>query len=239
VPSGTKEQEVIAVIVPSRGRPKNAIELIQAFIATEVATTTTLQFVLDDDDPQLQEYFAQLHVLPNPPFPVQVVVGPRKRMGGSLNSMAPIMAQYADVIGFMGDDHRPRTKNWDARVATHFMDTVNGVVYGNDLFQGPNLPTAVFMDAKIIRTLGWMVLPGQIHLFMDNLWKTIGQQLHTLQYWDDMIIEHMHPQAGNKAEWDQTYVEANGGDVWEHDEKLYNDWVANQMEADMEKVRNA
>jgi hypothetical protein len=148
------------------------------------------------------------------------------------------VAKNYDVVGFMGDDHRPRTLDWDHTIAAIAKREPGSVIYGNDLIQGAALPTAVFMDARIVRALGWFVVPGMTHLFMDNLWKTLGEQLGTLRYLPEIVIEHVHPIAG-KAEWDDGYREANDGAVWEHDEAIYNEWIAFQMPADIATIKAA
>lgn len=229
----------MAVLVPSRGRPKNVARLIREWDLRQ-DYDTKLVIAVDSDDPRLPEYEAlELDG-------AQLVVGGRRRLGGTLNALAPLLAGLPwgdwlpsvayDIVGFMGDDHVPRTPAWDHQVRAAMVP--GGVVYGNDLIQGAALPTAVFMDSRIIRTLGWFVVPGMTHLFMDNLWKTLGEQLGTLRYLPDVIIEHVHPIAG-KAEWDAGYVEANDGAVWEHDEAIYREWVAFQMPADIAKIKAA
>jgi hypothetical protein len=221
---------MIAVIVPSRGRPQNIAQLIEAW-SKSAPGTAQLHVVVDDDDPCEQDY-TRLQM------PVNGVlhVIERRRLGGTLNHLAPIVAEHAAIVGFMGDDHRPRTIGWPTRVAAAMCG--GGVVYGDDLIQGPALPTAVFLDAEIVRTLGYFVLPGQIHLFMDNYWKTLGEQLGTLRYLPDVVIEHVHPLAG-KAKWDDGYTQANSAANWDNDELVYKEWMAYQMPADVAKIRAA
>lgn len=227
---------MMACIVPSRGRPDNVKALIESWAETlsdPGGGFMQLHVMIDDDDPTHEAY---LDVLRHLPRFVTLWIGPRRRLGGSLNHLAPLLAGINGTIGFMGDDHRPRTKGWDLVLADAVGPT--SVVYGNDLIQGPALPTAVFMGSTIVRTLGWFVVPGMTHLFMDNLWKTIGEQLGTLRYLPEVIIEHVHPIAG-KAEWDQGYAEANADHVWDHDEAIYKEWVAFQMPADIAAIKEA
>lgn len=223
----------MAVIVPSRGRPQNIDALIDSWGCTWTGdnTTANLLVAVDNDDPTLDEY-RRIDL----PSWAKMVEAPRLRLGGTLNFLTPHLAAMFDVVGFMGDDHRPRTAGWDFDIERYMVP--NGVVYGNDLIQGANLPTAVFMDSRIVRALGWFVIPGMVHLFMDNLWKTLGEQLGTLRYLPDVVIEHVHPIAG-KAEWDDGYREANDGAVWEHDEALYKEWIAFQMPTDIARIKAA
>jgi hypothetical protein len=136
----------------------------------------------------------------------------------------------------MGDDHIPRTVGWDTLFVAKLRELGTGVVYGNDLFQGENLPTSVAMTSNIVTTIGYFVMPGAVHLFLDNFWLAIGRGLGRIAYLDDVIIEHLHPQAG-KGEWDDTYIEANAGLTWSADEATFNAYVATSLDADLEKLR--
>lgn len=191
------------VIVPTRGRPENVARLEQAIKDTETSRADFL-YIVDHDDPKAKKYVRMgLNRL--------IVIHDRLRLGGTLNWAARKYADLYDAIGFMGDDHLPRTEAWDLRVL-EALDVETGqaprVVYGNDLLQGANLPTAVFMHSRIIRALGYMVPPGMIHLYLDNFWKDLGQSLNGLVYLPEVVIEHMHPVAG-KADWDERYAEVN------------------------------
>jgi len=81
-------------------------------------------------------------------------VNPRAMMNGTLNLIANKYADKYEYIAFMGDDHRPRTIGWDQKLVDSIADINNGIAYGNDLFQGINLPTAVLLKSSIVKTLG-------------------------------------------------------------------------------------
>jgi glycosyltransferase involved in cell wall biosynthesis len=223
-----KEMLGMTILVPSRGRPENIIRLMDAW-STTTTRNTRLLVLVDDDDPKLNEYLA----IPN----IDIQVGPRLRIGGTLNAVAPIEAAKCFAIGFMGDDHLPRTKGWDDRFLTALDGVGVGVTWGNDLYHGANLPTAVVMTSNIVTTLGYFVMPGGIHLFLDNFWLAIGRGIDSAHYLDDVIIEHIHPYFG-KAEYDETYTEANDVKVSNADETTFNNYVANQLQDDLQKLRN-
>jgi glycosyltransferase involved in cell wall biosynthesis len=222
-----KEMFEMTILVPSRGRPENIIRLMDAWNTTTTRNTRLLVLV-DDDDPKLNEYLA----IPN----IDIQVGPRLRIGGTLNAVAPIEAAKCFAIGFMGDDHLPRTSGWDDRFLTALKEVGVGVTWGNDLYHGANLPTAVVMTSNIVTTLGYFVMPGGIHLFLDNFWLAIGRGIDSAHYLDDVIIEHIHPYFG-KAEFDKTYTEANDVKVSSADEITFNNYVATQLQDDLEKLR--
>ena len=217
----------MTILVPSRGRPENIIRLMDAW-STTTTRNTRLLILVDDDDPKLDEYLAITNI--------DIQVGPRLRIGGTLNTVAPIEATKCFAIGFMGDDHLPRTKGWDDRFLTALKEARVGVAWGNDLYHGANLPTAVVMTSNIVTTLGYFVMPGGIHLFLDNFWLAIGRGLDSAHYLDDVIIEHIHPYFG-KAEFDKTYTEANDATVSSADEITFNNYVATQLQDDLQKLR--
>jgi hypothetical protein len=209
----------IHYLVPTRGRPSNAMRLAQAWRET-ASPSTRLTFLLDDDDPELNNYLARFTHPSTDRDLFGYQVGPRRRLGGTLNHYAPIMAKHCDAIGFMGDDHLPRTPGWDTTLGRIVAAAPGAIVYGNDLIQGMNLPTAVLMDSRVVAALGFMVPPGLVHMFMDNFWRDLGRELGRLVYRPDVVIEHLHPIAG-KVEWDDRYLEVNDGVVMAADEAAY------------------
>lgn len=217
----------MTILVPSRGRPYNIQRLMNAWSETTTCDTRLLVLV-DDDDSTLDEYKS----IPD----IDLQVGPRLRIGGTLNAVAPIEAKNCFAIGFFGDDHLPRTKGWDERFLDKLREAKMGIAWGNDLYHGGNLPTAVAMTSNIVTTLGYFVMPGGVHLFLDNFWLAIGRGLNSAHYLDDVVIEHMHPFFG-KGIHDDTYTEANDVKVWNADEATFNAYVANRLEADLEKLK--
>jgi hypothetical protein len=199
----TKER--LLVIVPSRGRPDNVRRLQAEFdhTANWGGVETDLLFGFDDDDPSLFDLFAE--------GDPGIMWNAHERLGlcGTLNRLAVDHAGDYQYIGFMGDDHVPRTVAWDEIATDTLRGLGTGICYGDDLFQHAELPTAVFMTADIVQTLGYMAPPVLRHMWIDNVWKAWGQSIGKLVYLPDMVIEHMHPQAGGKAPMDDRYA-----DVW-------------------------
>lgn len=231
----------LTVIVPTRGRPQNLAELWRAFVATCTANTRLLA-VVDDDDPELPAYQAMhedayeqgLASRADPRF--LLLIGPRLRLGGTLNAVAPYQATRSAAVGFMGDDHRPRSVGWDGRYVAELDRLGTGLAYGNDLIQGPNLPTQVAMTSDIILATGHMVPPGLVHLWADNAWLALGQALEAITYLPDVIVEHCHPIAG-RAEWDAGYAEANDDARSDADRAVFEAWRANDLDRWAQQIK--
>jgi len=206
----------LVVLVPSRNRPGSIAELIKSFDETE--TESDLIVIVDDDEPQMDEYLAQ-------GCDVLMVQKQGKGMAKPLNFAANLMKDKYRHFAFLGDDHRPRTKNWDVEFINKLDELGTGLVYGNDLLQGENLATAVAMTGNIVKELGGMVPQNMIHLYLDNFWMTLGKDLNALAYMPEVILEHLHPVAG-KAEWDEQYREVNAPEVYSADKKALDDYLA-------------
>lgn len=220
----------LTIIVPSRGRPANAIRLVEAFRDTCTADTS-LYFVNDEDDPTLDDYRG-----------VNGAIIPRQGTGmaGALNTAALGHARAPDApfaVGFMGDDHLPRTKGWDEAYLNALDALDTGMVYGNDLLQGQTMPTQIAMTTDIVRALGWMSPPGLKHLFIDIVWLELGRRLDRITYLPDVVVEHLHP-ANGKAVEDDRYIEVNSQTMIRDDGATYQAWLA-QVDVDVERVRAA
>jgi hypothetical protein len=204
----------LLMVVPTRGRPHAVAELWAAWSATATGAAELL-LAIDDDDPHREAYQTAAAACPG----VAVRVGPRLRMVGTLNAAALEHADRYRCLGFMGDDHRPRTRGWDARFA-ECLSAGAGICYGNDLLQGEAIPTAVAMTADIVTALGYMAPPAMTHLCVDLVWKDWGQAMGRITYLPDVILEHLHPAVG-KAALDAGYTEANSAERVAADSAAY------------------
>ncbi|MCA1841568.1 MAG: hypothetical protein LC723_14935 [Actinobacteria bacterium] len=189
---------------------------------------------MDNDDPEITRY-SEI-VFEAPTGCTRLMVGEPSRIGPILNGVVPIAATKHDVVGFMGDDHRPRTVAWDRFYINNLREMGTGVVYGNDLYQGANIPTQVAMTSNIVKATGYFIPPGAKHLYLDNAWADIGRATQ-LRYLEDIIVEHMHPCAG-KGEWDEGYAANNSPETYSEDEAVYLDWKQNVLPDWVEKIRN-
>lgn len=207
------------VLVPTRGRPKNAAEVLQAH--KEFSCRSDILFVVDTDDDELVNYRSAVGV----EYIVEVE-NKTRGMAYPINVAAKKYANEYEFFTFIGDDHRFRTPDWDV-VLMRAIGPRPGLAYGNDLLQGENLPTAVMMSAAIVRGLGGMVPPKLKHLYLDNFWKRLGEDLGNLSYLPGIIIEHLHPIAG-KAEWDEGYRAVNAREVYSFDALMFDNYIKSE-----------
>lgn len=202
----------MCVVVPTRGRPENMLRLAQAFKDTKAEAH--LYGVIDNNDPKWDEYYEHTDYLQIPAS--NETGGCAKSLNTGAVSLLDI-TKYPlyDYFVFMGDDHIPRTQHWDRELQKALLGKT-GIVYGNDLLQGENLPTAFAMTRDIVNELRGMTFPKCKHLYFDNFVKQLGIDLGYLKYLPDVIIEHLHPVAG-KAEMDEGYARVNQPAWYEKD----------------------
>lgn len=222
----------LTMIVPSRGRPDSVKRTVNSMAETMIANTRLI-VVIDIDDPLAGAY---VKALDNPgPWASLYVQSGAKKLNPILNYVAPMYAPFCDYIGFMGDDHVPRSVGWDDRLISA-IGPMAGVAYADDLLQSENLPTSVVMSAVIVRALGYMAPPRLWHMYMDNFWKQLGNDLGNLNYCSAVVIEHLHPFAG-KAASDEGYQRVNAQEVYDHDSAAYHEFLENQWPADLTRLR--
>jgi hypothetical protein len=235
--------ERVLVITPSRGRPARLAHMLEETLRLS-GPGTHVAVCYDEDDPESGGYAALAARTPGSGR-VLWFRGPRRSLAGWTNWVAghPRACRYRYLASF-GDDHVPQTPGWDERL-TAAIEAIGGtgIAYGDDRHQHENLPTAPVISADIVRVLGWLILPGVRSKFCDNAWRDLADLAGCRAYCGDVIIEHVHPDAG-KAGWDATY--GDGHASWAADEAVYLNWVADPgdgdpspRDADVNAVRNA
>lgn len=231
----------LTVVVPSRGRPHTVAQLAEAFADT-CTERTWLLFAVDEDDPEFEAYVSAAGDHRAAGFRVAQHTQPKGTMVTALNGGARLLLEShatvaPDAIGFMGDDHRPRTNGWD-RAYLDALTALPGIVYGNDLLQGANLPTQCAISAPVVRALGHMAPPGLTHLYVDNYWLSLGRAAGCITYLPDVVVEHLHPYAG-KAEWDDGHRRVNQRALYDRDRAAFNAYWSKHQERDVLAVRQA
>jgi hypothetical protein len=196
----------LIVLCPTRENPEGAFEMVQSVYETQHRLGTEIILVVDEDDPSLAHYraiptrvrhamVAGHYLRPDPPR-IMVVEG------GSLtkatNEAVERIWDSDAIVGHVGDDHRFITPGWDNAIRDVLL-AEPGVAYAFDGFRSA-WASAWWTNMVVIRTLGWLALPGSMHLTIDDAFMDIGAGLGRLHFLEDILIEHLHP-AGGKVPW--------------------------------------
>lgn len=228
-------------LLPSLNRPSLLKEFIQSYIDTE--STTDVWVLVDEDD------IAQYRDIELPKTFMLIDTGKAVTMGDKVRHVWDSFHSF-HWVGILNDDHRPRTKKWDQTVISQILG--HNLVFTNDGYVNVNGPAriagAICFSGKWLRTLGYMFLPGQHHLYSDDLWQTLCGRANCANYLHDVLVEHKH--AYNHPELrDATFEKVNGpkglnpetrmgeGGFWPGDSEVFRAWLqGGRAEKDMQKI---
>lgn len=230
-------------LLPSLNRPNLVKEFIRAYNDTN--STTDVWLLVDDKDPSYQDYRA----LELPKNFLLVNTGDDITMGDKVRHVFKSISSF-DWIGILNDDHKPRTDKWDQKVISQIQG--HNVVFTNDGYvnaQGPTrIAGAICFSGKWLRTLGYMFLPGQHHLYSDDLWQTLCQRAQCAFFINDVLVEHDHAYK-NKDLQDDTFFKINGpkglnpetrmgeGGFWPNDSEVFRKWLSDgSADKDLQKI---
>jgi hypothetical protein len=221
----------LVVVTPSRGRPQQLRDMTDT-VYGNAGGDVQIVVGLDVDDPA--DYEPLMH--PD----IVVYRGERNSLCGWTNFLAQRVLEGPNpprYLASLGDDHRPRTAAWDIKLVEAIENLDGpGFAYGNDLLQGKAMPTAWVTSAEIVRTLGWMMLPGCQHMYVDNAVLELGNATGRIVYRPDVVVEHLHPLAG-KADWDESYRQSNAQRRYAADRAAFDHWKRTQLAADTATVK--
>lgn len=225
----------LIMIIPSRGRPDSVARMVRAWHATGGFVGAGMVWAIDADDPTYAEYTRAFAMHPEATW---VAMNEWMPMVQKLDYVASEAAQDVHLVGFMGDDHLPRTECWVSKIVeTSITNPGHAIIYGRDGFQDEHLPTWWVMTSSVIRTIGKMVPADVQHLYCDNAVKTLGEAAGILHYRSDVLIEHMHPVAG-KGEMDDGYVRVNRQEQYDRDSQQYLAWASTGLAQDATLLRS-
>lgn len=200
---GTEGLLLISLLVPTRGRPKALLLMLDSVFATaDTPGSIDVAVYIDDDDKDVL-------ALNLNSYNVRRIVGPRQSMG-TLNA-ACFAGTDGDIVILCNDDVIIRTKGWDTKIrqaVSQFPDEVY-LFYPNDLFKGSNLATFPILSRLTCDTIA-DPFPGEyrgafidVHI-MDIFKQLKGVGHDRIKYLEDVVFEHMHYRLG-KSEMDETY----------------------------------
>jgi hypothetical protein len=211
---------LISLFCPSRGRPRQAAELLTSFLATKGLLDTKLVFCVDYDDPTHEQYpaghtaFDVGHGDPTTP----------------LNSWAA--KSTSDIVGFIGDDSRCETVGWDMQVQ-RALETP-GFCWGFDGTSPTAWPSTIFVSKSIVDALGWLALPALRRGFFDVVWVHLAQKSGTAHVipamfrHDNSAGDPASPNFKPEAQVPPSVIAA--------DEAAYKEWLKT-ADADVKKIR--
>jgi hypothetical protein len=218
---------VISLLLPSRGRPQQLVELWHTVVATADDLDDIEMVVrVDDDDSSYDDLRSrgtrgQIHFIE----------------GQRLNEMTVYwndtwVKAHGDIFMHCADDIRFREPGWDLRVKLHVdqlpPDRI-GMVYGRDGAHDMNLATHGFITREWTNVVGYF-LPPYFSCDWADQWIFDVAGLIGRRVYDPLIFnEHMHPALG-KGELDQTHRDRLERDVRDNNTQRWIDLQPEKQE---------
>jgi hypothetical protein len=221
-----------AVIIPSKKRAHKIVQVIKSIFDNSLESDVYVG--LDYESNEINDY-VKLYKNSDLSHQVYFTETDSNSMIECLNQVALNICLKYQTLTFLGDDHIVRTYGWDSTLMKPLYKRL-GISYANDLNQGEKIPTSVMINAEIVSKLGYFANPIFEHLYVDNAWKKLGEGLDHINYFSDVIIEHMHYTLG-KSELDQQYEKNNSHDKYIVGEQIYNYYIESILDKEIKKLR--
>lgn len=196
-------------VLPSRGRPHNLRRLQKAFAETGASTRVLVRVDEDDRSPEIWHPLWTLEI------------GPRKPLSAVFNDFFeghPDLPWY----GILCDDVVPETKEWDKTLIREAgVGRMAIPAGGHDPKGAPHF----VLGGDLVRSVGWLALPGLDRLYIDTAWIDIARALGKEARVPHVTLAHHHF-SNRKALFDATYRKPNKA----QDRRLYEQWRATGLE---------
>jgi hypothetical protein len=225
----------IAIILPVKGRPEN----IPIFYKYWKETTKGLSDVYIGLDIEDKSYFGI-----DIPKEFILIRRTEEKTVTKVNFISSQLINKYKYIGFVGDDVRLLTENWEQIIIDTFKKSGKyTIIYPNDLHQKDLKVTHPFMTSELISKLGYFFPTGFWHRKVDVCLKMIGEEINNnlfidgnLIYLPNVIFEHFHPH-NHKAVNDNTYDLAYSDEWSKHDQIEYSNFIDNRLKSDIDKLK--
>lgn len=135
-------------------------------------------------------------------------------------------------LGLIGDDNVPETPQWDRRMVAA-LDGAN-IVSCDDGWQAPKrIGNCWLMAGDLVRLVGYIFPPGMQHLYVDDVWETIGRNAGCWRVLMDVKVAHKHV-FKNEAEADETHRRVYGDGtmqdgMWPGDRAAMLAWIDHEQ----------
>jgi len=199
--------QLISLLLPTRGRPK----LVERFFQSILYTTFNLKLIevilyIDDDD-------FESHNIEFSDIQLRKIIGPRGSMG--FYNTTCLKEALGQIIILVNDDMIIQTNSWDEIIRSLDKKYYDGIylAYGNDMFKSGKLCTFPIISRTTCEILvnpypkkykGAFI---DYHLF--DIFKRLEKnKIFRIIYLKDVIFEHLHYRSG-KALMDNTYSNRN------------------------------
>ena len=185
----------LVIKFPTRNRPEKFLYAITKYINLLDDKTTPIIVTCDNDDETMKESYVIDYI--NQSTNIRMCYGDSKTKIEAVN--ANLDDVEFDIVLLASDDMIPIVKGFDTiirnKMQEHYPDT-DGVLWFNDGYQGNKLNTLCILGKKYYDRFGYIYNPEYKSVYCDNEFMDVANILGKQTYFNDVIIQHKHPDWG-------------------------------------------
>jgi len=154
---------------------------------------------------------------------------------GVCGAMNKMLREHPDEpwYGLICDDEFVLTEGWD-KALIEAADDWN-IAHGNDGWQSERrIHGIVALGGDLVRTLGWMALPGLWHWFVDDTWELLARECGLRRFLPEVRMEHKHWLAGKAVKDEINWL---GESKATNDQNVFLTWVREEAAVTIQKVK--
>jgi hypothetical protein len=180
---------------PTRGRPNKFLETLTRYIDYLDDKSTQIIVTCDNDDESMKQEDIQSYLVSQEN--VGVFFGNSKTKIEAVN--ANLENADFDILLLASDDMIPIVTGYDTiikeKMSEYYPDT-DGVLFFNDGYQKDRLNTLCILGKKYYDRFGYVYYPQYKSCYCDNEFMDVSNMLGKQTYFDQVIIQHQHPDWG-------------------------------------------
>lgn len=203
---------------PTRNRANKFLKVLDTYIRYLDDKTTEIIISCDSDDITMTD--EHIKDVMGQYSNVKVFYSENKSKIEAIN--ANLENTEFDIILLASDDMIPIVKGFDKiikeKMIEYYPDT-DGVLWFNDGYQGNKLNTLCIMGKKYYDRFGYIYNPEYISVWSDNEFMSVADILDKQTYFDEIIIQHQHPDWGYG---DRDEIHSLNYNHESHDRSVYN-----------------
>jgi len=181
---------------PTRNRPHKFIKVLETYVKNLDDKTTKIIVSCDSDDDSMNESYVKEFIAQYDN--ISLYYGDNKSKIEAINS--DISNVEFDIVLLASDDMIPVVKGFDTVIKTKMTELypdTDGVLWFNDGYQGNKLNTLCILGKKYYDRFGYIYNPEYISVWSDNEFMDVANILKKQTYFEEVIIQHQHPDYGH------------------------------------------
>ena len=187
----------LLVKFPTRNRKNKFFKVLRQYQnLCEDLDNTYFLITLDNDDESMNP--SDVEDIFNTFKNVKVIYGTSNSKIHAVNRDIELVNDW-DIVLLASDDMTPKVKGYDNIIRNkmkEFYSDTDGILWFNDGHMGNKLNTLCILGKKYYDRFGYIYHPEYKSVWSDNEFMLVGNILGKQTYFEQVIIEHEHPDWG-------------------------------------------